>query len=150
MCIARWITVKGALAYIMSSRPWTISSPSMPEQRGAEDLLALGVDDDLHEALGLAALVGAADVLHRHLRDQRLDALAPDVLLGHAGAAEGWVDEQAVGRDPVLDPALFALEQVRRDDLEVVVGGVGEGPGGDVAVAHREDARDVGAHLRRR
>ena len=26
----RWITVKGALAYIMSSRPWTISSPSMP------------------------------------------------------------------------------------------------------------------------
>ena len=72
--------------------------------------------------------------------------LAPDVLLAHAGAAERRVDEQAVGHDPVLDPALFALEQVRRDDLEVVVGGVGEGAPA-VAVAQREDARDVGAQL---
>ena len=72
--------------------------------------------------------------------------LAPHLRLGHAGAAERRVDEQAVGRDAVLDPALLAVEQVGGDDLEVVVGGVGERAAA-VAVAHREDARDVGAQL---
>src|SRR5262245_6878095 len=36
------------------------------EQRRTENLLRLLVDQDLHEALGLAFLVGPADVLHGH------------------------------------------------------------------------------------
>ena len=45
-----------------------------------------------------------------------------------------------------LTPALLAVEQVRGHDLEVVVGGVGEGAAA-VAVAERPDARHVGREL---
>ena len=48
-----------------------------------------------------------------------------------------------------LTGAVVAVEQVGGDDLEVVVGGVGEGAAA-VAVAQRPDAGHVGAQLRRR
>ncbi len=45
-----------------------------------------------------------------------------------------------------LTPPRVAVEQIGGDDLEVVVGGVGEGAAA-VAVAERPDARHVGAQL---
>ncbi len=64
--------------------------------------------------------------------------------LGHAGAAERRIDVERVGGDAVADPARLVVEQVRGDDLVVVVGGVGEGAAA-VAIAERPDARHAGA-----
>ena len=46
---------------------------------------------------------------------------APDFRLRHAGPAERRVGEERVGGDAIGDLAVLAVEQVRRDDLEVVV-----------------------------
>ena len=66
--------------------------------------------------------------------------------LGETGAAERRIDEEAVRRDPVGEAAWHAVEQIGGDDLEIVVGGVGESALA-VAVAERPDAGDVGAQL---
>ena len=90
------------------------------EQRGAEDALALGIDEHLHEALRLAALPGAADARHRHHADQRRLAARAHLGLAHADAAERRVGEERVRRDAVADLARAAVEQVVGDDLVVV------------------------------
>src|SRR5262249_47747757 len=51
-----------------------------------------------------------------------------------------------IGRDPVGESPLPAVEQVGGDDLVVVVGGMGEGAAAG-AVAHRPDPRYVGLQL---
>ena len=80
----------------------------------------------------------AADLGHRPRADQDVSAGFLRLGLGHAGAAERRVDIERIGGLAVADAAAVAVEQVRRDDLEVVVGGVGEGAAA-VAVAERID-----------
>ena len=43
---------------------WTTSSPPTPRIDAPRNLLRLGIDEDLHEALCLVLLEGAAHVLH--------------------------------------------------------------------------------------
>ena len=78
--------------------------------------------------------------------DQRRAAGLAHFGLGHAAAAERRIGVERIGRDAVADAALLAVEQVRRDDLEVVIGGMRE-RAASVAVAEREDARHIGAQL---
>ena len=111
-----------------------------PEHGGAENLLGFRVDDDLHQAVGLAFLERAANARHRPLADEHRVATASRLGLGHARAAERRVDVEPVGGDSVGHAATGAVEQVRRDDLEVVVGRVGE-RALPVAVAEGPDAR---------
>ena len=64
--------------------PWITSSPPTPRIAAPRICLRLGVDHDLHEALRLALLDGAADARHRRLPTS---ALRPDLRtsrLGHA------------------------------------------------------------------
>ena len=63
--------------------------------------------------------------------------------LRHADAAERRVGEEGVGGQAVGHLAVGAVQQVRGEDLVVVVGGVGEGAAA-VALAERPDAGDVG------
>ena len=116
------------------------------QDRGAEDGVAVAVDHHLHEALRLALLDRAADAGHRPAADPHRMALGARLGLGHADAAERRIDVEGVGRNAVAHPARRAVEQVRGDDLEIVVGGVGEGAAA-VAVAERPDARDAGPQL---
>ena len=125
---------------------WIASSASMPSKRGAQDLLRLGVDQHLHEALRLGAFAGAADARHHHLARQRRPSRGADLALGHADARERRVGEQRVDGDAVGDAAPVVVEQVRGDDLVVVVGRVREGAAA-VDVAQRPDARRAGAQL---
>jgi len=69
-----------------------------------------------------------------------------DLRLGHAGPAQRWVDVERVGRDAIAHPARIVVEQVRRDDLEIVVGGMREGAA-PVAIAQRPDVGQAGANL---
>ena len=73
------------------------SSPPVPEDGRAEDFLALGVDENLHEALGLAFFDRSADLGHGALTDQRWLAGLANVGFGHADAAEGRIDVEGVG-----------------------------------------------------
>ncbi len=77
---------------------------------------------------------GAADFGHGAGADEGWLAGFADLGLGHADLAEGRVDVERVGVDAVADTARIVIEQVGGDDLEVVVGGVGEG---SLAVAVR-------------
>src|SRR3954464_3438462 len=88
-----------------------------------ENLLAVGVDQNLHEAVGLTLLDRSSNFRHQPLGGEHAAARAQRLGLGHAGAAERRIDEQSIGRDAVPDAAPTLVEQVRRDDLEIIVGG---------------------------
>ncbi len=86
------------------------------EHSAGQEIVLVGVDQHLHEALGLAGFAGAADALHRHLRAQHALATGQGFSLRHADAAQRWVDEQRVARDAVADAARVGVEQVRLSD----------------------------------
>ena len=117
-----------------------------PEQRGAEDLLALGIGQHLHEPGCFAFFDGTADAGHRARRDQGGLAAVPYLGLRHSRPAERRIDIERIGRNAVADPARPAVEEVCRDDLEIIIGGVGEGAFA-VAVAERPHPRHVRAQL---
>ena len=114
------------------------------EERRAEDLAAVGVGQHLEKALRLAALHRAADAGHRPAADQHPAAGGAGLGLGHAAAPERRVGEERVGRQAVGDLAVGAVQQVRGDDLVVVVGGVGERAAA-IALAERPDAGGAGS-----
>ena len=96
------------------------------QDRRPEDPLALTVNQDLHETLCLALLEGAARILHSHCGHQRRLAGFAHLSLSHARPAKRWISVEVVGDDPVADAPLVLVEEVGRDDLEIVVGGVRE------------------------
>ena len=75
---------------------------------------------------GLALFDRALDVGHRRLRDERRRPALRASRVGHAGATERRVDVERVGGDAIAHlPRSSPSRQVRRDDLEVVVGRCG-------------------------
>ncbi|HEY1702323.1 MAG TPA: hypothetical protein VGG75_21665, partial [Trebonia sp.] len=118
-------------------------APLGTENRGAQDLPAVRVDDGLHEAAGLPGLDGPDDGAHREPRHPDRVSSRPGFALGQADAAELRVDEHRVRDDPVPRARLLVPEEVRAQDAVVVVGQVGEGrPALDVS--HRVDAGHAG------
>ena len=103
----------------------------------------VGIDQHFHEPMGFTPLSGTPDPGHRHLAHQHLPARFPRFSLGHPHPSQGRIHKQAVTLDAVADAAGIAVEHIGGDDLEVVVGGVGEGPL-PVAVPHRPDTGHVG------
>jgi hypothetical protein len=78
--------------------------------------------------------------------DQRLaDGLA-HLDLGHSGAAEWRINEEAICGDAIAHAPVLAVEEISGDDLIVIVGGVGEGAAA-IAVSDRPDAGHIGAQL---
>ncbi len=71
----------------------------------AENFLTFSVDQNLHEALRLAALPSAADARHHLLANQCLAAGVPNLGFCHTDPAQRRVDEQPIGHDAVRDPS---------------------------------------------
>src|SRR5579863_3085260 len=94
------------------------------ENRGAQYLLALGIDQYFHEALGLAFFAGPRDLSHRHFAHQDFRPGTLGLSLAHADTTQRWICEQTVDRDAVTDLAIRAMQKVVGHDLEVVVGGM--------------------------
>ena len=113
------------------------------ENGGAQDLTGLGIHDGLHQPLRLALFDGAAHFAHRAATDEDRVPGGACLCFGQADATERRVDVESIGADAIAQPAVAAVEQVGRDDLEVVVRRVGECAAA-VAVAQRPDAGDVG------
>ena len=61
-------------------------------------------------------------------------------------AAERRVDIERIGRHPVAHSSQLMVEKICRDNLEIVIGGVGEGAFA-VAIAQRKNARHIGGEL---
>ena len=70
----------------------------------------------------------------------------PCLGFGHARAPEWWIGVERISADPVVHRPDLAIQQIGSDDLEVIVGRVGERAAA-VAFAERPDARHVGAQL---
>src|SRR5262245_29989664 len=112
------------------------------QDRGAQDLSGLCIDSDLHQSLRFAFLDGATHFGHRALPDQELAAGRSRLLLRHADTSERRVDVERVTDHALAHAAVFAVQEIRRDDLVVVIGSMGKRTA-TVAVAERPDARDV-------
>ena len=66
--------------------------------------------------------------------------------LGHADAAERRIDVERVAQNAVAHAPPLAVQEIRGDDLEVVIGRVGEGAAA-IAVAKRPDTGRAGAQF---
>jgi hypothetical protein len=66
--------------------------------------------------------------------------------LSNADAAERRIDVESVGRNAIVHPPPLAIQEVRGDDLEIVIGGMSEGAA-TVAVTQRPDVRRAGTQL---
>ena len=109
------------------------------ENRRAQGLVRLSVDQHLHEPLRLTLLDRPANSGHGSLRDEGWTLRLTDLALGRSDPPEGWVDVERVGRNAVAHTPRIIVQQVSGDDFKVVVRGVGEGALA-VTVAERPDA----------
>jgi len=64
-----------------------------PQERGAEQLLRIGVDHHLHETQRLARFARPRDPGHRHFPGEQPPARLARFGLAHPGAAERRIDE---------------------------------------------------------
>src|SRR5690606_22961711 len=111
-----------------------------------KNLLALGIDQHLHHPLGFAPFAGAGHLAHGHDAHKGLPARFAQLGLAHADATERGIDEEAIDQYAILDRARAAVEHIVGDDLEIIVGGVGERTA-TIDVAHGPDALDAGAQV---
>ncbi len=98
------------------------------EDRRTQDFIGLRIDHHAHGPLDLAFLDCARDARHRPHSDAYFPACLVRLRHRHPDSTERRVDIECVGGDPIRNRAVGAVEQVRRDNLVVVVSGVGNAP----------------------
>src|SRR5271154_2925779 len=146
MCIARCMTVYGALAYIRSRIAWTASSHPVPSNEAPRISLLSPSTRMRIKPCCLALFDRAGNARHRPLAGQHPPSTVACLGQTHADAAQWRVDVKGICGDTLADPARVMVEQIRGDDLEIVVRGVGEGALA-VAVPESPDARRSGLQL---
>jgi hypothetical protein len=107
------------------------------ENSGTENFLGVGIGHRLHETLGLTLFHCAANAGHRPGRDEDLAAALARLGFSHADAAEWRIDVERIGRHTLADLSIAAIKEIRRDDLEIIVGRVGK-RAAPIAVAERK------------
>jgi hypothetical protein len=80
------------------------------EDGGAENSLGLGIDDDLHEAIGFTFLDCSTYSRHRTLADADLPPQGTRLRFGQTGATQRWIGEQPVAGDSIADPSRAAID----------------------------------------
>src|SRR2546423_1787676 len=71
------------------------------QERRTQDLLRVGINEDLHEPFGLALLECAGHVLHSDLPNQGATAALAYVRLGHPGTSEWRIGIERIGGNPI-------------------------------------------------
>ena len=95
------------------------------DEVGAQEFAVLGVEDQLHEALGLVGGLGSAAGDERELADADLVPRLTRGLLGQADAGDARVGVGASGDDRIVDRALVPGEGLDAGD-RLMVGDVGQ------------------------
>ena len=90
------------------------------QEGGAEYLLTVSIHQDFHEPRGLTSLFRATDAFHRQGREQRRLAGLANLGFRHADAAQWRIGVERVGGDAVAHASLIVVEEVGRDDLEII------------------------------
>ena len=116
------------------------------QDRGTEDQLTVGVDDDFHEASCFTFLDRTSNLRHRSRPDQQALACSLRFRFSQSGPAKGRIGKESVGGYPISDPTSDLIEQIGCDDLKVTVGCVSK-CALSVAVAQRPDARRARAQV---
>ena len=86
----------------------------------AQDLTRIGIYDDLHEASRLSLFNSPGHLGHRALAYERPSAGPADFVFGQADPPERRIDKHPVGWDAVADPTRVVVQQIGRDDLEII------------------------------
>ena len=92
----------------------------------SQDLVSLGIHDDLHKTLRLALLNGTTDLRHRPPANQRAAAAFADFCLRQACAAQRRINIQSICGNAIADFARVVVQKIRGDDFSIVEGRVGE------------------------
>ena len=108
--------------------------------------MAVGINDDFDKPLSFALLDGARHLAHWPPANQDAPSRLPRLGLRQTGTAERRINIKRIGGKPVADAAAIAVEEIGRDDLEVIIGSMGEGTL-TIAVAERPDTGHTGAQL---
>src|SRR5262245_27881375 len=113
------------------------------QDRGAEDLVRVGVDDRLQKTARLVHFQGAGDMRGGHFRYAYVSTLLAGLFLAKSDATELWVDEDGIRHHSANDRGVPTLNQVRAQDAVIVVRDVGKGRS-TFAVAQHIDTRHTG------
>ncbi len=113
------------------------------EDGSTKDAVVGGVDDELHETSGFAALDGAGDVGHRTSADLQLETFGASFFFGEAYTAELRIGEDAVRDEAVFNSQILSFDEIAVNNLEVIVRDVGE-RGAAFAIAESPNARNIG------
>jgi len=92
----------------------------------SQDLVSLGIHDDLHKTLCLALLNGAANLCHRPPPNQRAATAFANFFLRQACTAERRINVQSIGGNAIADFARVIVQKIRPDNFSIVEGRVGE------------------------
>src|SRR5262245_36330992 len=127
MCIARCMTVYRALAYIRSRITWTASSHPVPSNDAPRiSLLSPSTRMRINPCVSPFSAARATRVIGRSPASPRRPLLRASAE-AMPTRPNGRVGVKGIGGDTIADPARIVVEQIRGDDLEIVVRGVGEG-----------------------
>ena len=107
------------------------------KNRSSKYLLRPGIGDRHHEPKRFAFFDGAAHAGHRTPPHKKRPPAGARLRLGQAHAAERRIDVERVAQNAIAYAPPLAVQEVRGDDLEVVIGRVGEGAAA-IAVAKRQ------------
>src|ERR1700730_12059678 len=120
--------------------PWIASSPPVPRIAAPRiwcvSASAIAVMKPCVSPFSMARptrVIGTA-------ADEERTAGRTRLRLSNADAAERRIDVESVGRNAIVHPPPLAIQEVRGDDLEIVIGGMSEGAA-TVAVTQRPDVR---------
>src|SRR5215469_10486285 len=120
--------------------------PTNSKDRGPKNLLRLSIHENLHESLGFALLNRAIHLRHWPSAYQRCFARLANLALRHPDSPQRRIGKESIDRQAVAHSPRIVVQQVRRDNLEVVVRRMRESSS-SIAVAHRPYSRNVRTKL---
>src|SRR5439155_7971657 len=113
------------------------------EEGSTQDAVVRSIDDNLHEAGGLATFDSTGYIGHGASADFWFETFGAGFLLGHANAAELRIGENAGRNEAIFNREIFPFHQIAVNNLEIVVGNVRES-GAALAIAEGPDAGNIG------
>jgi hypothetical protein len=114
------------------------------QQGCSKDKLGFVINEDFHEALRFALFERAAHLFHGHFCNESRPSGGSDFGFGHACPAQWRIDVEILGSDTVRHAALLMTEQIGCDNLEIIVGRMGERATA-VAIPESPNASHVGS-----
>ena len=96
------------------------------QDSGPQDLVRVGVHDDLHKASRLVRLQRTSHPGHGHLGYADVPLLSAGLPFAQSHPAQLRIDKDRVRHQPILQGRISRFEKIGADDTKIVVGDMGE------------------------